>query len=215
MGHHVRVTESPVSHRPRSWIPALVGIVVLAIVVIGSAAVAADWASRNAEAANLVDAIERSEAAMGWTQGQLAPLLGKDGGGLADGKLTDDERATVEQAISSVAGDGGDRIAQAGLAVKQVRVLPWHRDILAAQAAYVRHNQAWQDYMGRTVADPLEVTRDQPEVNDSFMAVEPLLTDAVPTPALWNLADRVAAIFTEGAPADSPTGPTQSVLFVG
>ena len=173
-----------------------------ALVLSSAAVVLGDWLWRNAEMNALVTAVEGSEAAMGRTQDDLR--------GIARG-ITASSKAVDIAKLSDAAGRGENRIANAGYAVGAVQVAPWHRRILEAKAAYVRHNQAWQDYMSAIATDPKVYGSDQPEINDSFMASEPLMKEAVPIPALYDLVKRVSDIYTEGAPPAQSDG--QQVLL--
>ncbi len=193
-------TAAPASpatrRRTPGWVPILAGIAAFVVVLVGFGLGAADWTARNAEMNRLVTAIETSEAAMGDVQDQVElALAGID---TESGTLTDEQRAEVSARLQAVAEEGAQGIAAAETGVRNVRVLPWHRDIARARDAYLEHNRAWQDYLRAAAVDPSEMFADQPAVNETFLAVEPLLTQAVPDPALFDLDARVRLIFEEG-----------------
>ena len=201
---------------PRStkhgWIPYVAGAVTFVVVLAGFGVIAGDWFLRNIEMRSLVIAIENSESTMSQTQDSVSSAFDAYGG--LDNPVTADREALVTE-LANVAGYAQLSIADAGDQVASVLVMPWHLSILAAQDAYVTHNQAWQNYMERAAADPIEFTEPQAEVNDTFVAVEPALTAAVPQPALFDLVNRVAQIFIDGYPdpADETGGPTQDAGF--
>lgn len=206
-----QTTAAPVRERRRTpgWVPVLLGGLAFALVLTSLGAAAVDWFTRNTEMNRLVTAIEASEAEMGWTQDHIGMVFEETEG---KGQLTDEQRAEVDAALKDIVAEGRERIAAAGADVAQVQVLPWHTEILRAQTAYVRHNEAWQEYMWLAEQDTSALTADQPEVNDSFVAAEAPLKQAVPEPALYDLRQRVTDIFVEGMPDEgAPSGPTQEV----
>lgn len=190
----------------------MAGAVTFVVVLAGFGVIAGDWFLRNIEMRSLVIAIENSESTMSQTQDSVSSAFDAYGG--LDNPVTADREALVTE-LANVAGYAQLSIADAGDQVASVLVMPWHTTILAAQDAYVTHNQAWQNYMERAAADPIEFTEPQAEVNDTFVAVEPALTAAVPQPALFDLVNRVAQIFIDGYPdpADETGGPTQDAGF--
>lgn len=190
----------------------MAGAVTFVVVLAGFGVIAGDWFLRNIEMRSLVIAIENSESTMSQTQDSVSSAFDAYGG--LDNPVTADREALVTE-LANVAGYAQLSIADAGDQVASVLVMPWHLSILAAQDAYVTHNQAWQNYMERAAADPIEFTEPQAEVNDTFVAVEPALTAAVPQPALFDLVNRVAQIFIDGYPdpADETGGPTQDAGF--
>lgn len=196
--------------RTPGWVPILLGGLAFAVVLASLGAVALDWFTRNAELNRLVTAIEASEAEMGWTQDHIGAVFEEFEG---DGELTDEQKAEIDAALTLIAAEGRERIEAAGADVSRVQVLPWHGEILDAQAAYVRHNEAWQEYMWLAERDPSELTTDQPEVNDSFVAAEAPLMNALTEPALYDLRQRINDIFVEGMPDENPSGPTQEVAL--
>jgi hypothetical protein len=175
--------------------------------------VAGDWTSRNLEMRALVGAVEDSESAMQWTDDQIQSIIKQYGD---TGKLSAAQKTKAWDALSEAAYAGEFAIGAAGEEVSAVTVLPWHKDILQAQTAYLAHNQAWQDYMKVATEDPVALFKTQPDVNSTFEVAGPLMKKAVPVPALFELKDRVELIFAPepaGGPA-GPSGPTQEVKYL-
>lgn len=203
--------SAPSRHTP-GWVPIVIGLAAFLVVGAATALLVADWTWRNMEMNALVTAVENSESAMGRTQDDLSAAART-----LDGvtKPTDAQKAGLAEVMTAGATRGEARIGAAGDVVGQVSVLPWHREILDAKFAYVAHNQSWQQYMAAIAADPAVYGTDQPLIDETFMAADPLMRAAVPDPPLFDLAQRVDRIFVEGsgpAPAD---GGQQVALRVG
>ena len=92
----------------------------------------------------------------------------------------------------------------------QVKLLPWDVAIWNSREAYLAHNLAWQEYLAAAALDPIELTRDQAAINDTFLEFEKTIVAAVPDPALFDLDMRVAHLFIDQVPADAPEGPMQA-----
>jgi hypothetical protein len=116
--------------------------------------------------------------------------------------LSDEDQAALDEELKAAAVAGRAAIAAAGDDVAGVRWLAWHRDIGAAQDDYLAHNRAWQDYLGRAADDPAEFGRPQDDVNTTFEAAEGRFRAAIPALALFDLRDRVDAIFAPPPPED-------------
>ncbi|CAB4919515.1 unannotated protein [freshwater metagenome] len=204
------MTAAPKRRTP-GWVPVLIGVLAFLVVLVGFGLAAGDWVSRNSEMNSLVTRIEASEAAMQQTQDELALIFAEYDEPPA---LTTQEKAEFADKLKAAAAAGEQRVAAAGAGVRAVVVMPWHGNISAGQKAYVVHNQAWQDYLRASAKDPAVLLDDQPAINETFMASEPLLKKAVPEPPLYDLNVRVDDIFVEGqAPAEE--GPTQEALLRG
>ena len=197
--------------RTPGWVPVLIGVLSFLLVITGFGIVAGDWASRNSEMNSLVTRIEASESAMQQTQDELAAIFAEYEEPPA---LTTQEKVEFTDKLKAAAAAGEQRVAEAGQGVRGVVVMPWHGNIAAGKQAYVEHNQAWQDYLSASAKDPAVLVGDQPAINETFAAAEPVLKRAVPEPPLYDLKVRVDRIFIEGqAPADQ--GPTQEALLRG
>ena len=188
------------------WLPPVLGLAVFLTTLFGLGLIVGDWTSRNLEMKALVSAVEDSESAMKWSEDQIQSIIKQYG---ANGKLTPAEQKKAFDALSEAAYAGNFAIEAAGEEVAKVNVLPWHGYIKNAQSAYLAHNQAWQDYIKKATDDPTELFKDQPVIDSTFAAAEPLMKMAVPVPALFDLKQRVDTIF---APQPS-SGPTQEVAL--
>ncbi|MHB1067505.1 MAG: hypothetical protein ACYC2Z_08800 [Candidatus Nanopelagicales bacterium] len=184
------------------WLPPALGAVVFLAVLVAGGLVAADWVKRGTEMRALVAQIEVSEAAMGDAQDAVREAFAPYEG---TGALTDADRQALDAALSAVARDGLAGVAQGAELVGSVAALPWHRDIVAAQAAYLAHNQAWQDYLAAAAEDPAQFAITQDDVNSTWESAEPVVRRAVPQPDLFALGDRVDAIFAD-EPASAAEG---------
>ncbi len=194
---------APSSQRPRRrWVPYVAGAVAFLIVLVGLGLVVGDWAARNIEMRALITQVESSEAAMGDLQSNVQSIFAEYEG---TSPLSPEDRAALEAKLKAAAAEGRDAIAKAGDGVAGVRWLAWHRDVRDAQDAYLAHNRAWQEYLGRAAEDPAEFGRPQDAVNDTFMAAEDPVRSALPAPVMFDLLQRVDVIF---APPES-SGPGQ------
>lgn len=186
--------------RSGRWVPYVAGLLTFLITFFGVGTVSVDWLLRSAQTREFITSVEGSEAAMTWTQEQVQAVLEGGGENPTDAQIT---QAASE--LRTIAAEGRDRIKAAGDAVAAVPVSPWHGDLLRAKEAYLRHNQAWQDYLGRAAEDAGEFGRPQEQVDSTFMAAEPLFRTAIPNPDTFGIQDRIDVIFAEPV----PQGPTQ------
>ena len=194
------------SGTPR-WVAPVLGLVALLLTLVAGGLFVADWSVRTIEMRNLVTAVEASEETMVRTQELVGEALAPFDVG---GPLTPEETALLRDQLTAIARDARGAIEQAGIAVAEVDVQPWHRAILDAQLAYLVHNQAWVAYMEKAAEDPVEFVNPQPIVDETFLIAEPLMKRAVPQPALFDLDQRVAQIFVDGAPQEEPDAPGTS-----
>jgi hypothetical protein len=170
-----------------------------AVVLIASVAVG-EWAAKTQEMNRLVGGIGESEAAMTQAMTAVSLLLGP-AGALGDTDAADAQKQLQRAATTGLAGvkDAADQI-------EAVPIQPWHHDVLAARDAYLAHNTAWQDFLTSAAGDPSVWLTPDEEVESTWDALAPVLTDAVPTPAILDLDQRVAGILEDGAPAVDDTG---------
>jgi transketolase len=190
-----------------SWIPWVAGLAAFAITVLAGGALAGDWVARNVQMRELVTAIEGSEAAMGTVQDQINEAFDAY---TATKNPTDAQKDAFDAALSNIAANGASSIALAGDKVAAVRLLPWDVGLWNSRQAYLDHNMAWQEYLSAAALNPIELTKDQPAINDTFLVFEETITAAVPDPALFDLPARVAHLFIEQSPEDAPQGPLQA-----
>lgn len=190
------------THPPRRWLAPVIGLAAFLVVLVGLGALVGDAAARNAEMRSLVTAIEQSEAAMGEVQANVQGIVSAYEG---KGTLDEEDSAALDAALKAAAAQGRDAIAAAAKPVGNVRWLVWHRDVKAAQEAYLAHNRAWQEYLTRAATDPTEFARPQDLVNSSFGEAEAKVRAAVPLIALYDLRGRVDVIFAP-PPVEQGTG---------
>jgi hypothetical protein len=196
--------QAPTVRRPRRWLPVIAGVVTFLIVLVTLGLVVGDAFARNVELRALVARVEASETAMGALQDDVQEIFAEYEGRTP---LSDEDRAALDEQLVAAAASGRDAIAAAGQGVESMRWLAWHREIGAAQDAYLAHNRAWQDYLGRAAQDPAEFGQPQDDVNTTFEAAERSFRAALPSLALFDLADRVDAIF---APPPAEDGSSQA-----
>jgi hypothetical protein len=204
VGGVVPEQQAPAVRKPRRWLPVIAGAVTFLLVLVTVGIVVGDAFARNIEMRSLVARVEASETAMGSLQEDVQEILG-DYEGRAP--LSDEDQAALDERLKAAAAAGRDAIAAAGEDVEALRWLAWHREIGAAQDAYLAHNRAWVDYMDRAAKDPAEFGQPQDDVNSTFEAAEDYFRTALPPLALFDLADRVDVIF---APPPAEDGSSQA-----
>lgn len=163
-------------------------VVLVAVVAVGGAV--GDQVSRDVELRVLVGRIESSEAAMSEVQAQEARALESYRNGVLSRDQLDDQ-------LVEIAERGAENIAAAGDRVAAAEWLRWHRDIEAAQLAYLAHNRAWVEYLQRAAKDPTEFGRSQDRINETFAAAQEPLLAAVPSWDVLDVRPRIDAIFAE------------------
>jgi hypothetical protein len=177
----------------------LIGIVLMILALLAVAVLMGDWLARNVEMDRLVSGIEESEAAMITAIDDVRAALDED-------PLADRQAPETGDALVEIATDAGNAVAAAAADIGAVVIQPWHEDIVLARDDYLAHNQAWQDFLAAASQDPQEWFTDYEPINITWDAVGPTLRDGVPTPALWNLAERVELVLDDGE--DTEEGPT-------
>jgi hypothetical protein len=188
-------TAAPAPAGRRNRTGRVIGAVLLILALLAVAVLVGDWLARNVEMDRMVSGIEESEAAMITAIDEVRAALDEDP--LADGLAPETGDALVQ-----IAQDAGDAVAAAANEIDAVVIQPWHEDIVLARDVYLAHNQAWQDFLAAAAEDPQEWFRDYEPINTTWDAVGPTLRAAVPTPALWDLADRVEVVLDDGEDAE-------------
>lgn len=204
VGGVVPDAQPPTPRRPRRWLPVVAGAVTFLLVLVTVGVLAGEAFARNVEMRSLVARVEASESAMGALQEDVQAIFAEYEEGTP---LSDEDRAELDERLKAAAAAGRDAIAAAGQDVEAMRWLAWHREIGAAQDAYLAHNRAWVDYLDRAAQDPAEFGRPQDDVNTTFESAEGYFERAIPPLTLFDLADRVDAIF---APPPSEDGSSQA-----
>jgi hypothetical protein len=193
-----------------SWIPWVAGLAAFLLTLVAGGALAGDWVARNVQLRELVTAIEGSEAAMGVVQDQINEAFDT----YAKKNPTDADKDAFDATLSNIAANGASSVALAGDKVAAVKLLPWDVAIWNSRAAYLEHNLAWQEYLSAAALNPIELTKDQPAINDTFLVFEETIAAAVPDPALFDLDMRVAHLFIELAQAEDSQGPMQAAGLI-
>ncbi len=186
------VMPQPVATRPQSrptpiWVKMLfwfsVGLIFLAALVA-----VADWAARNIEMTRLLTAIEASENQMKIAQEGIATEIPDD---------SDESDLKRNQDLKATAAAGRDEVAQAGAEVASVSFLPWHDEMIAAQGAYLAHNQAWVEYLADGAEDPATMFDGQDNIEPTWIRAESEIRQAVPVFAWPQMSSRINVIFSD------------------
>ncbi len=189
--------------KARPWVPMVAGLVTFVIVLLGVGLVAGDWVERNLEMRQLITQIEVSERAMASTQVDVADAIQAF---RANPQPTAADQATLDAALKAAAAKGLEGVKYGGQLVESASVAPWHKDIEAAQKAYLAHNHAWQEYLGAASTDVTEFGKHQDAVNSTFAAAEAPMRAAVPRPDLFSLMPRVNVIYAADPTAADGSG---------
>lgn len=158
----------------------------------------ADWATKTYEINRLLDRVEASEAAMIRYQDRVGAVQLPDDPDPAD-------RDRAEQELMTAASEGRTEVEDAGEQVASVSFLPWHGELVAAQGAYLAHNRAWVDHLGRGAEDVSVLLGDDPLIDSTWATAEVRMRAAQPWPTWPTIQQRVDAIFAPPAEeSDSP-----------
>lgn len=197
------------------WLPWLAGGLVIFLMVAFIALVGGVLWATNQQLAALVTKIEASESAMTTLQANVVKTY--------EEYPTDE--AARNAALQQVARDGIASIGKASHDIVDYQPVVLDPNLIEAKQAYLKHTAAWLAYLNKAAADPAEFEKDQPDVDNTFMAVEPKLKAAIPPVPLGDIKQRINAIFTNGAPPDDGVDPnvptvglqasTSSFSFVG
>ncbi len=199
------VPRTPWIHR--RWVGPLAGLLAFLLLVIPAAAVGFDYVMRAYEANRLLTRIEASEAAMIAFDAQAQAAVAVLGDGANGASPTDAQVQQARDALTAAARDGQQAIADAGAKVAAVKILAWHGDLAKAREAYLAHNHAWQDYLAAAQLDPAEFDKPQQAINDTFAAAERAMRAGMGGLALFDIRDRLEAIF---APPPQDSGGTSA-----
>lgn len=184
------VPRTPWIHR--GWVGPVAGLLAFVLVLLPVAVWGLAYVGSSYEADRLITRIEASEAAMIAFDAELNGIAA----GLGDPATATQEQVTAaQQAMVDAAARADDEITAAGEAVAEARVAPWQQGLATARDAYVAHNQAWQDYLAAAQADPAQFTAPQQEINDTFVQAERDVRRATAGMILFDLPERVDAIF--------------------
>ena len=164
------------------------------LIALASLALMADWTARNIEMVRMLNAIEASENQMKVAQDAILSQVPDDP---RDADIADDKQ------LKAAAAAGRDEVAAAGEAARGLSFLPWHSELIAAQGAYLAHNQAWVDYLAAGAADPRTMFDNQDDIEPTWREAEVLVEAAVPLLPWPRINYRVNEIFTDETPGGS------------
>lgn len=183
------VTGQPIATTSGSplWAQLLFWISV-GLIVLASLALMGDWVARNVEMVRMLNAIEASEQQMKVAQDAILSQVPDDP---RDANLEDDKD------LKAAAAAGRDEVAAAGEAAGKLAFLPWHSELIAAQGAYLAHNQAWVDYLAAGSADPRTMFDDQDDIEPTWREAEVRVESAIPLLPWPRITYRVDEIFTD------------------
>lgn len=182
------------------WIA--LGLIVASVLSVLAIATIVEWTSRTTQADRLLAGVIASEAVMEAAQTDLVDVLTQ----LEDENLTVEERQELVAELSVITGAGEIAIARAGESIEALTIWPWHNRLLQARDAYLAHNAAWVDYMAAASADPAELVRPQPIVNETFFAARDPLWRAIPLFDPLELRAEVVAIYADSDDNDAEGG---------
>lgn len=186
------------------WLPWLAGGVAI-FLMFGFVALIGGviWAT-NQQLSVLVTKIEASESAMEAVQLNAAKAYEEN----------PSDAAARDAALQQVAKDGVASIGKASHDILEYDPMVLDPKLVEAKQAYLKHTSAWLAYLNKAAVDPAEFEKDQPDVDSTFMAVEPKLKAAIPPIPLDNIKQRIEAIFVNGAPPEdsSTTDPNTPMV---
>lgn len=174
----------------------------ISLMFVAALALVGDWAARNFEMSRLLAVIEKSEDQMRVAQ---ETVLAVD----LPPEATEEQIGEASQQLRAAAAAGRDGVARAGEEVGAVTFLPWHSEMLSAQAAYRAHNQAWVEYLSDGASDPQTMFDSDDNIEPTWRRAEFEVREAVPLLPWPGMSARVDRIFTDEEPAGS--GPSVSV----
>jgi hypothetical protein len=214
MQHYGWVTQEVLEVRPRSGHrsprrPAFwwtIGIAYLTVFSLVAFTAGALFAAQTVQAERLFTAVEASERSMGVVQAEVSEVFRQ----FESEDLTETDRRELVAQLEDIAARGEVSIAAAGERVADVRIWPMNTRLEQARSAYMRHNQAWVDYMARASEDPGQFVSPQPEVNASFFDARIPLLRAIPRIDVLDLKRRLDVIYADSDEEGGSGGGTQA-----
>ncbi|WP_426561372.1 hypothetical protein ACPPVT_14400 [Angustibacter sp. McL0619] len=156
--------------------------------------VAADDLLSNREMDHLLDAVQASEAPMRSANTDID---------VAAGRLTPTADAQTRNealnVVSARCGTAATDVQAAGALVESVGVLPWHRKIRTAKAAYLAHNRVWRDAFAACADDAPQLAKPSrtAQIAATWRVAQRSFRAALPAVALGQSDRRVQEIFGE------------------
>lgn len=165
----------------------------IAIFVVLSGLAVADWVVRNAELRQLVSATETANEAIAQWEAARDEILAE----LPSAHfITPELRQQSEQQIARAAADATAPLVDAAAAVRDVAVsVPWHVGIVRARDHYAEYIDAWIAHLERLAGDPASYEDPATQVAAARSATVRAFDEALPPMALFELGDRINALF--------------------
>lgn len=166
--------------------------ILVAVAIVGTGVVVGDWAARNWEMGRLLTAVEGSESAMQTAKDRISAAQTPGG---REREPTPEEIRKARDEISGLAEEGRGQVQSRGQDVAAVSFLPWHAELLAAQAAYLDHNGAWVEYLSNGSEDPVSLVEGDNRISPTWEVAQNTFRATLP-PLAWPwLSDEVETIF--------------------
>ena len=168
-------------------------IAVTAAVVVLAGLAVTDWYIRNIELHNVVLTAEDADDAIDhWhtARREIAASLP------SAHYLTDEHRRRGERLIRREATASARSLTgtTAGMETITVR-LPWHHGIIRARNRYREHVSAWIARLRGLARDPARLDESPPTIAATRAASEEAFRAALPPAALYDLDERISALF--------------------
>jgi hypothetical protein len=163
---------------------------ILAVLLVLLALVVADRLLARQEMGNLLDHVEVSESAM---KDSLAANR-QEAARLPAHPTSED----FSKVVTPLCAKAAAAVAETGVAVGDVAVLPWHANIARARDRYVTHSRAWEDHLTACARDALKIAdeADDAKIRSTFAVAHTAFDAAIPWPSSPEQEARTTAIFT-------------------
>ncbi|MFN8126532.1 MAG: hypothetical protein U0R64_08520 [Candidatus Nanopelagicales bacterium] len=166
---------------------------------IGIVGALGDWGTRTWEMNQLLAHIKVSEDAMGTTKDTIGAIE-------IPSDATAEQKAEATDKLKAASAQGADEVAHAGDGVAALTFLPWHSEIIHAQAAYLAHNAAWVDYLERGSKEPVSLFGDDNRIEPTWVNAQRAVAAGIPIPALPLIQSAYDSLFTDDQPDDQSGG---------
>lgn len=192
------------SRSPAFWW--ILGMAFLGVFSVLATSAVMIFGSQTVQAERLFTAVEASERSMGFVQAQVAEVFEQ----FDAEDLTEAKREQLVDELRDIAAEGEISIASAGERIESVRIWPINTRLEQAREVYLRHNQAWVDYLARASQDPAEFVSPQPEVDSTFFDARIPLLNAIPALDLLDLQERLDRMYADGDDQGGGNGGTEA-----
>ena len=162
------------------------------LLALGAAAVVLDWWLQNREMDRLLDRIEASEATVNRLDPGIEAIFADY---IGRGELPPREREALFARIEEAAAGSARDVALLVERVRDVRVLPWHRDLRRARDRYVHHVGFFQA-RSRALARDAEAAYPErsPVIDTTYREALDALRRAQPRRPAQDFAARIRAL---------------------